>query len=183
VAEAGTRVASPAWYERRDAGFQDPVPHRHKFTPDVMRREIERARAIRTPHGGDVIANPNIPLFALHVTSLGAHQRFSYVESRVFYCCAYERLASATAQFARLCTLRETHGVSLEIAGYDGRPLTGATDDDLYADYCDAAVPYGHERALAALLLCHAHGQHAARELPWRRYMREHPQLYQGFTL
>jgi hypothetical protein len=165
----------PAWFAHRDAGFVDRVPHRHKFDAAQMKQEHRLALA-----GSEMETAPNAPLYALHVANDGTLLRVAYVASRAFYCSWYEHLARTTPQFQRLCDLYAHMGVSLRITGYDGHALPGTTDDDLYAAYCNPALPFGHERVLAALILCHGH---PGRELPWRRYMREHAFLYTRFSL
>lgn len=153
---------APVWFERRTAGFADPVPHRHKFDKEQMAKE----RAL-VPDA----TNPNQPLFAVHIDRNSAVRRFTYVESRAFYCCWYEVLAKRTSDFARLWDWHTKRHVSLCIAGYDGYPLS----DDVYLDYCDDTKPFGHERVLAALLM--------GGPYPWRRYMAEHPAVYKGMDL
>ena len=123
----------------------------------------------------EVAGNPNVPLYAYHRPAVGPARRFTYVQSRAFYCCWYEHLAYHCAAFHRLVAWREQAGVSLVLRGYDGHPLSA----DLYADYVDGSKPFGHERVLACMILLHA----TRGELPWRRYMREHTALYAGFNL
>ncbi len=88
-------------------------------------------------------------------------------------CCWYEKLAAARDEFVRLRSYRETRGISLQIVGFTATPLSGDDADAFYADYTREDAVFSHENALAALLLA-ANGE--LTELPWRRYMRLHPE-------
>jgi hypothetical protein len=166
-----TSAPLPAWYVCRDAGFRDPVPHRHKFDAAQMKKERKAAEAM---HGSD--ENHNAPAYAFHLSRDHTGRRFTYVESRFFYCVAYEALALARPEFAQLVEWREREGASLAIHGYDAFPLgEDANAEALYRAYIDPTLPFGHERVLYALLALHGKSRDL---LPWRRYAREHPVLY-----
>lgn len=147
-----------AFYETQRAAYRDPVPHRHKYDPATM-KEL-RAQV----HG----QNRNAPLYSLHQTLDGAWRRFSYVESRYFYCKAYESLAKQSADFTAL-QLKLQRGVNLCICGYDAREV----DEPLDTMYADPRHPFGHELVLYSLLTLAD-----ARDYPWNRYRVEHPRVY-----
>ncbi len=162
-----------SFYEARDRGYRDAEPHRHKFDPKKM--EAERKNASSLAH----VENRNAPAYALHATLDGQERRFTYVQSRYFYCVAYEQLAMQTPEFRQLRTwLNE--GVSLQLCGYDAHDMgIDASPDDLYRHYCDATKPFGHERVLYALLALRNRWSEA---YPWHRYRREHPRVYQNIA-
>mmetsp|Transcript_4367 Transcript_4367/g.8746 ORF Transcript_4367/g.8746 Transcript_4367/m.8746 type:complete len:336 (-) Transcript_4367:167-1174(-) len=79
-----------------------------------------------------------------------------WVESRVWYCTAYEHSAAMTCAFAFLQNL-VVQGVNLLLLGPDGFPLgSGAdsapSDNGLDAVYHSEDHPFGHERVLVAML-------------------------------
>lgn len=140
----------PVLYEKQKKAYQDPVPHRHKY----KREEILKMGC----------ANANTPLFSIHLDQDGKERRYSYVDSRFFYCVWYEKLATQTDDFKRLKEKFDS-GYSLCICGYDAYPPT----KDLYDHYCDPSRPFGHELVLYSLLVG---------EKPWRRYFEENKEKY-----
>lgn len=157
------------WAAHRDELWADPMPRRRK----VGLTEHARAVALGAPYLG-------APLYAVHVRDDGERHFFSEVEARVFLGAWYEHLATARSEFTQLRSYRERRGISLRIMGPQAEPLRGTTADAVYADFCDATTPFGHERALVCCLLA-AGGE--CTELPWRRYEREHSELYAGMNL
>ena len=152
---------SHAWRKKRLAGYLDPEPHRHKFSA----REMTKQRAAV---GGK---NRNAPLYAVYQTLQGGEERrFSYRESRYFYCKAYEALATQTDDFRRLQELR-AQGTNLLICGYDAYPVT----QSLYDHYCDESRAFGHELVLYTLL-----SMADSALYPWNMYRANHPDLYEG---
>lgn len=150
------------WYKQRLEGYNDPIPHRHKFDAKTM-------TTLRKQVNGQ---NRNAPLYSLHLTDKGKEVRFTYVESRVFYCKAYEKLAKQTENFKTL-TKKIKSGTNIIICGYDAYPVT----KDLYAHYIDATKPFGHELVLYTLLTVAD-----ADDYPWNIYYRKHTKLYKGIT-
>lgn len=122
--------------------YLDPEPHRHKY------------RGLDTK-------NRNVPLFFVWRDRTGREHRLSYVESRQFYCEFYSRLAAARPEFGRLQGLLRD-GYDVEICGYDAHPFDPTADAE--HAYCDAALPFGHERVLAVMLVCRPS------TWPWRRH-------------
>lgn len=158
-----------AFYATRACGYTDATPHRHKIP--IAERGRELALAAREG------VSRNTPCYSVVACVGGGERRFTYVQSRFFYCVAYEALAPARPEFAELLGLL-ARGVSLQICGYDGYDIGMDPDADvLYTHYCDAALPFGHERVLAALLILH--GRPRA-ELPWHRFRTAHPAVYTG---
>jgi len=153
-----------AWYVRRSDGYQDPVPHRHKFSKEQQEREVVEVAG----------ANKNAPAYSARTGIDGTLQRFTYVESRYFYCVAYEDLARKTDAFATLLDLHR-HGIDLRLCGYDAFDMgANATADELYDYYQRTDQPFGHERVLCALLKF----SDTPEMLPWHRYRRDHPTCY-----
>jgi hypothetical protein len=156
---------SPEFAERRSQGYKDPEPHRHKFDAATMKRMREEV-------GGQ---NGNQPLYSVHLDKEGNERRFTYVQSRYFYCCAYEKLAKETNSFEALLVMLE-NGYDLMICGYDAYPVT----KDLYAHYCDPTKPFGHEMVLYSLLTLGEHGSGGA--YPWHVYRKNHPKVYENIA-
>jgi hypothetical protein len=119
---------SQEFWVKLAAGYKDKVPHRHKF-PDIKQK------------------NKNVPLFSLRSDSKGQWKKYSYVESRVFYCQMYEKRAPQTREFQEL-KRRLQEGYNLEILGYDAYPIT----QTLLQHYQDPTRPFGHELVLYCLL-------------------------------
>ncbi len=170
----------PIFYERQLKAYQDEVPHRHKFDSKEMsklRKEID----------GE---NINQPSFSLHKTLDGEERRFTYVESRYFYCKAYEILAPQTDDFIRLKDKIED-GVNIIICGYDAYPITKSLYDRdskeslqgkslraiLYEHYCDPVKAFGHELVLYTLLTVDDEN-----EYPWNVYRKKHSKLYKNMA-
>lgn len=145
------------FYTKRAAAYNDPVPHRHKYPSKVLKKMNK-----------DFVNGVNTPMFSVHLDADGVERRYSYVESRFFYCIWYEKLA---AQQPKLAALKQkiAHGVNLCICGYDAYQPT----EDLYTHYCDASRPYGHELVLYTLLTVDDPAQY-----PWRRYYAAHQERY-----
>lgn len=152
----------PIWYERRLMGYADKIPHRHKLGNS-------KAEHLKNSGAGKG-ANANMCVFSVFVDPEGRERRYSYVESRVFYCTFYEELATKTEDFQRLH--RELlAGASLCLMGYDARDHEGDLSDELLMQwYLDPTRPFGHEMVLLALL----HTWPRREALPWNRWKAEH---------
>lgn len=146
-----------SWRGRRDGGYKDTEPHRHK----LLRSHTQKCKCR--------------PLYSVVVDLEGKERRFTYVESRYFYCVHYELLTRGNLELVMLRKLMES-GHNLRIVGYDGHDLDeGKTEYDWYLD---ESAPFGHEMVLYALLT-----RDGDAEYPWRRYRREHPDVYAGFPM
>lgn len=139
----------PIFYERRLLGFADPEPHRHKLGSS----KEEHLAAL----GLSASANANHCAYAVHWNpQLQQERRYSYVESRQFYCRQYALLARQTPQYAELKSICEQFTVYL--CGYDA-PDQAAVNVRAYSAellrewYEDDSTPFGHEKVLLALLL------------------------------
>ena len=160
---------TPEWYARRKQMYEDPEPHRHKFDKDQMEKE-------RKAVAGQL--NRNQAMYSLHLALDGTERRFNYVESRYFYCCAYEKLALLQPAFQQLLEWHQ-EGVDLRLCGYDAFDMGVSADADaLYMHYCDPRTPFGHERVLYALLMLAGKRD----DFPWHRFRREHPERYEGIA-
>jgi hypothetical protein len=89
------------------------------------------------------------------------------VQSRYFYCCAYEVLAKQSKDFTTLVKLLD-EGHNITICGYDAYPVT----KNIYEHYCDPTKPFGHEMVLYALL--------TRDPCPWHLYKELHPEIYEN---
>jgi len=147
---------SQAYHDRKREAYADPVPHRHKFG-DLA--DMKRANKSYVNDG-----NINAPMYT---EQNGRH--YTYVESRYFYCHQMEVLATQTAAFAKLMQYYN-NGYAIELFGYDAYPPTMS----LWEHYCDASKPFGHELVILTLVRMHD----TPDEYPWRRYRREHAELY-----
>src|SRR5690606_18513252 len=76
--------------EFRDEFYQDPVPHRHKYSAKDL------------PKG-----NKNIPEYSLMVDRNNNYIGFKYLDSRWFYSVWYEYLAKQTKSYQELVNLIE----------------------------------------------------------------------------
>lgn len=154
----------PIFYERRKSFYKDKVPHRHKFDDETM-NEMRK----KIPN----LLNRNAPLFSVHETLNGEERRFSYVQSRYFYCKAYERLAKEKDSYQNLRDMLR-NGENLIICGYDARDIEG---QDLDAVYSDPKHAFGHELALFSLLTIENEVDY-----PWNRYRRNNPDIYENIA-
>lgn len=153
----------PVFYERRLKGYTDPVPHRHKFDLGQMKRQGQSR-------------NKNIPVYSIHLTESGEERRYTYVQSRYFYCSQYEKLAWARPEFEALRNMI-SDGINLNIVGYDGYGVNfspqEAKCDVLYRCYLDQTRPFGHELVLLTLLVLDD-----PEDYPWKKFRQENIQLY-----
>lgn len=132
-------------------GFLDKTPYRHKYTIK------------------------EIPFFTLFYDSKCQEHRFSYVQSRYFYCKWYEILTKNNKDLLYLKKQRE-EGVNLQIIGYDGYDVKGK---DLYECYLDTSKPFGHELVLYTLLT--ENPEDTKSVYPWDKYAKLNPELYKDF--
>jgi len=148
------------WIQRRLEGYNDPIPHRHKFD----------AKEMKKLSGAEVNGeNRNSPLFSVFLDTKGIEHKFTYVQCRYFYCKAYEVLAKRTDDYKKLREMI-TSGQNLMICGYDAYEIT----KDLYEHYIDPTKPFGHELVLYSLLTLNED------DYPWDKYKKENTKLYKG---
>jgi len=89
------------FFENREKGFLDPIPHRHKENS----------------------GNKNVPLFFFW-----NEKKFTYIQSRQFYTTFYERFALQSKQFEKLKKYLED-GYNLCICGYDAYDITKSLEE------------------------------------------------------
>ncbi len=152
----------PIFYSRRTKGYDDEKPHRHKFDAKELANQRKQVNG----------KNKNAPLYSVHETLDGEERRFTYVQSRYFYCKAYEYLAKKTQDFVTLQNYIK-QGYNLVICGYDAYPIT----QSLYECYCDETKAFGHELALYVLLTVDD-----ASKYPWNVYREQHLDVYDGIA-
>jgi hypothetical protein len=142
---------SAGWAVTQLAMYASDEPQRHKAAAGTVAGDGRRR---------------NAPLYSVWRGPDGGPRRFSYIESRQFYCGFYERLATAPGSEAAadLEALRACldAGYNLQIVGYDARPV-----GDIQAMYLDPSAPFGHELVLYALLALDP------ADYPWRRHRTE----------
>lgn len=151
----------PEFYTRRAAAYADPVPHRHKFDSAVIKKMNKDFVT-----AGESLVNK--PMFSVHLDRNGAERRYTYVQSRYFYCKWYEKLATRTEDFAKLKQML-LDGYNLCICGYDAY----APNKDLYDHYMDSSRPFGHELVLYTLLVINN-----PNHFPWNRFYEANRKLY-----
>lgn len=88
---------------------------------------------------------------------------YNYIDSRYFYCKAYQHYVRNNIAFLLLRDLHR-YGLNLLLVGPDGYPMR-----DPNRDYLDESVPFGHERVLVCMLL----GLE-----PWEQYRKKHSIYY-----
>lgn len=139
--------------------YEDTTPYRHKTKYPGMK---EKSR---------------IPEFSVYYTlSSNEERRYTYLQSRYFYCHWYEKLACKTEDFNRLVESLE-NGYNLQILGYDGYNFPCHDEDvveGLWRCYNDTQRPFGHEMVLFTLLT----GLDES-DYPWNRYYQENKELYE----
>jgi hypothetical protein len=143
-------------------GYLDKTPHRHKYDAKTMKDLRKQINNV----------NKNAPLYSIHQTLDGQDQKFTYVESRYFYCCAYEKLAKETEDYKKLKQYID-NGINLNICGYDAYPIT----KDLLEHYEDPVKAFGHELVLYCLLTIH----HSS-DYPWHLYRLKYPEIYNNIA-
>jgi hypothetical protein len=149
---SGGKVTQEFWKLLKQR-YQDETPYRHKWK-DLKQK------------------NKNIPEFSLRSDSCGRHFRFTYLESRFFYCSMYERRAKEEKDFKELKD-KIRNGVNLEILGFDAYPVTSP----LQTHYEDISRPFGHELVLYCLLTINE-----SKDYPWNVYFEKHKELYASFV-
>jgi hypothetical protein len=157
--DSATGGPSQVWYQRRVAGYKDPIPRRHK----LGHTKAEHMKKAGIGAGG----NANACVFSIFVSPDGKEHRFEYVPSRVFYCTFYERLARLTASIQKLVQTLYENKQNIIIAGYDSRNMNDEeiTEEMIDAWYNDPSAPFGHELVLHAILF----HWNTPEKLPWRK--------------
>lgn len=147
-----------SYWTEREKMYRDSVPHRHKQKREKLAAEQK---------------NVNIPLYSIYTDREGNLRKFSYLESRYFYCKLYERSAKHTPAFRSLQELLQ-QGWNLQIVGYDGYEVT----HDVLTHYKDTSRPFGHELVLYCLLTLAHEDQY-----PWNLMYKSNEARYKGFGI
>lgn len=142
---------------RRD-GYNDPIPHRHKYDPKILKNNKKEKN------------NINIPLYSVYYDKHGIEYRYNYFESRYFYCKVYERLTTELPELRYLRDLLNS-GYNLNIVGYDGYNV----NKSLWECYCDTSKPFGHELVLYTLLV-----EEDSKNYPWNIAYERNKEIYEG---
>jgi hypothetical protein len=137
----------------REDGYKSNIPMRHKYPKsDVLKKNNKK------------LAQE----FAMFYDQNGKERRYTYMESRYFYCHFYEKLASKENDFKKLQKSLK-NGFNLNIVGYDGYHV----DKSLWECYNDVRRPFGHELVLYTLLTVEN-----PENYPWNQFYRENKELY-----
>lgn len=126
-------------------GYERKEPWRHKYGKN-KEDHIKKLKKL----GIKITNNINIPLFSVHKDEKGNYIKYTYIESRWFYCKQYENFAIKDKNFKKILKL----GFNINIIGYDARPIknTQCLQDELIKMYKNIKYPFGHELVLACLL-------------------------------
>ena len=105
----------------------------------------------------------------LHYPDPEGHEcRYTWVQSRYFYCHFYQRLVQQQAQYHKLWEMRKG-GTNLNIYGYDGYHVTKS----LVEHYTSTERSFGHEMVLYTMLTVQE-----PKDYPWNLYYTEHRDRY-----
>jgi hypothetical protein len=129
-----------SFYETRKKMYLDDVPHRHK-------KEA---------------AGKNAPVFSIWIDLAGKERRFTYFQSRQFYCTFYERIAKELDDYKYLKN-KIVEGYNIQIIGYDAYEITKSVREH----YMDTSKPFGHELVLYTMLTTNES------DYPWREFKTE----------
>ncbi len=110
-------------------GYNDDIPHRHKFIDKEKRKGVQ---------------------YFVWIDKNNIEHHLTYIQSRQIYCYYYEILAKNKPQFLYLKNLIDT-GHNLQICGYDAYPLN---INEIESAYLDPTTPFGHEKVLFTMLTC-----------------------------
>ena len=164
------------FFAKQKEAYLDSVPHRHKFSSDEIKQ-------MKRQLNDD--SNINVPKFSVHLTRSGEMKRFTYIESRLFYCHYYELLVESLKEFNHLIDLLK-RGYNLQICGYDAYDMIkldqNESDVDMfYRFYLDDSRPFGHELVLACILTLRTTiGDGCSHLYPWNRFHQMNQHLYDG---
>lgn len=154
-----TNEQNIGWFQYRIRGYQDPEAHVHKHDPVILKSYFGK--------------NIQVCSYSLYYNKNGTARKFSYAESRYFYCKLYEQLVKDTEEFQQLCQwIRD--GRNLQIMGYDGYDVTAP----LIEHYRDISRPFGHELVLFSLLTIKDPADY-----PWNIEYNLHKEHYEGFGI
>jgi hypothetical protein len=137
----------------RKNGYKNPVPMRHKYPKSYILKKNNKKLGQE---------------FAMCYDQNGKERRYTYLESRYFYCHFYEKLAVKEKDFKTLQNSLK-YGINLNIVGYDGYDV----DKSLWECYNDVSRPFGHELVLYTLLTVKN-----PETYPWNQFYKENKELY-----
>lgn len=162
-----TGEPSENFYKTQRSGYKDKEPHRHKFDAKTREKMMSSLKGVNTSK------NENAPVYSIHETLDGEKRKFSYVESRYFYCSAYEALVIPNnKEYTTLVDFLD-RGYDITICGYDAYDVTM----DIYDHYCDESKPFGHELVLYTLLTTKVE-----QDYPWHTYRKSNPDVYENIA-
>lgn len=126
----------PIYFERKNKLYKSDIAYRHKW---------KAFKDFQQPKG-----NKNICLYSILP---GDNIKYTYLQSRKFYCKYYQKLAENTDQFKQLKKLID-EGMNICIYGYDARVFDEIiTIEQINEWYKDSNHSFGHEVTLYCLLM------------------------------
>lgn len=134
--------------------------HEVEMDGTIPRFYVERDRVFSTPGEAQRHkASMEDFAFFVHVGADGMERRYSYLESRVFYCTYYDIMARKLDEYRKLERML-TRGYDLLICGYDAKHSEEELED---LDRCYSAmiIPFGHELVLYTML--------TGKDKPWEK--------------
>lgn len=141
----------------------DDQPNSHFF--DLLKKAYQSEKAYRHKYDSKSKA-----LYSFRIMPDGEHRRYTYVESRYFYCKQYEILSKETKELEILKSWIND-GMNLQIVGYDGFDVENLSLIEIYKD---PKRIFGHELVLYSILTIDDPDQY-----PWNLYKSEFPHLYE----
>lgn len=152
-------LPSESFFERRNEayGFGGLVPAKL----DRQRHALEQAQVNRF--------NTSECAYWVHPDTRGQECFYTHIESRYFFCCAFEALVSQREEFWRLRQWR-LEGATIVIWGTQTRP---DEEQPLWRWFESTQCEFGAELALLAMLTMLEPAQY-----PWHQYRRRHEERF-----
>lgn len=141
------------FYQRRADAYAKQGLALRKFPQKEQRDQHDAVGAV----------NRSEALFFVHPDVKGVERFYTHIESRYFFCCAFEALASQREEFWRLKQWR-LEGSHIVIFGLQERPNE---DEPLWQWFESTQREFGAELALLAMLTTLEPAQY-----PWHQYRR-----------
>lgn len=134
--------------------YEAKKPSRHKYARKYLKSQ----------------GYTNAPDYSIHWDG-ESWRKYTYLESRYFYCHQYELLTKDMKSLKKLRRKRES-GTNIQIIGYDGKDV-GTSRRKLWKAYLDTDTPFGHELVLMTLIVLENPDDY-----PWNRFHRENREIY-----
>lgn len=116
-----------------------------------------------------------LPLYSIYYDGAGKEYRFDYIQSRWFYCRAYELIARNLSDLGCL-KKKLADGYNLAICGFDAPKNEKVVSREIDVVYADPSHPFGHELVIYCMLTIADPADY-----PWNKYNRNHRDIYSPF--